>query len=108
MGPRASKAASAHDVSNTECVGHFKELVVVVETYRGACGRKPGLVSTELEAAQGVRPKTLSPLTTRKSAMSKQMVLGLENHTFDIGNVEYASKFKKMVIAIANHIQRGH
>ena len=40
--------------------------------------------------------------------MSKQMVLGLENHTFDIGNVEYASKYKKMVIAIANHIQRGH
>ena len=97
----------AHDVTNTECVEHFKELVGVVETYRGAYGRKPGLVSTELEA-QGVRPKTLSPLTMRKSAMSNQMVLGLENHTFDIGNVEYASKYKKTVSAIANHIQRGY
>ena len=63
----------------------------MVEMYGGAYGRKQGLVSTELEA-QGVRPKTLSLLTTRKSAMSKQMVLGLENHTFHIGNVEFASK----------------
>jgi hypothetical protein len=80
-----------HDVTNTECVEHFKDLVGVVETYGGAYGRKPGLVWTELEA-QGVRPKTSSLLTTRKSAMLKQMVLGLENHTFHIGNVEYASK----------------
>jgi hypothetical protein len=45
--------------------------------------------------------------TTRKSAKPKQKVLGLKNHTFDIGNVEYTSKYKKMVSAIANHIQRG-
>jgi hypothetical protein len=58
------------------------------------------LVSTELTK--------MSPhQTTRKSAKPKQKVLGLKNHTFDIGNVEYTSKYKKMVSAIANHIQRG-
>jgi hypothetical protein len=35
-------------------------------------------------------------------------VLGLENHTLDIGNVECASKYKKTVNAIANHIQREY
>jgi hypothetical protein len=33
-------------------------------------------------------------------------VLGLESHTFDIGNAKYAAKYKKMVDAIANYIQR--
>ena len=33
-------------------------------------------------------------------------VLGLESHTFDIGNTKYAAKYKKMVDAIANYIQR--
>ena len=65
----------------------------------GAYGRKLELVSTELT-------KTSPQQTTRKSAKPKQVV-GLKNHTFDIGNVEYTSKYKKMVIAIANHIQRG-
>ena len=35
-------------------------------------------------------------------------VLGLESHTFDIGNVKYAAKYKKTVDAIANHIQRKY
>ena len=29
-------------------------------------------------------------------------VLGLESHTFDIGNAKYAAKYKKTVNAIAN------
>jgi hypothetical protein len=35
-------------------------------------------------------------------------VLGLESHTFDIGNVKYAAKYKKTVDAIANYIQREY
>ena len=35
-------------------------------------------------------------------------VLGLESHTFDIGNAKYAAKYKKMVDAIAIHIQREY
>jgi hypothetical protein len=35
-------------------------------------------------------------------------VLGLESHTFDIGNTKYGAKYKKMVDAIANHIQREY
>jgi hypothetical protein len=35
-------------------------------------------------------------------------ILGLKNHTFDIGNAKYAAKYKKMVDAIANHIQREY
>ncbi len=35
-------------------------------------------------------------------------MLGLESHTFDIRNAKYAAKYKKMVDAIANHIQREY
>jgi hypothetical protein len=35
-------------------------------------------------------------------------VLGLESHTFDIGNAKYAAKYKKTVNAIANYIQREY
>ena len=35
-------------------------------------------------------------------------VLGLESHTFDIGNAKYAAKYKKTVDAIANYIQREY
>ncbi len=35
-------------------------------------------------------------------------VLGLEGHTFDIGNAKNADKYKKTVDAIANHIQREY
>ena len=35
-------------------------------------------------------------------------VLRLSSHTFDIGNVKYAAKYKKTVDAIANHIQREY
>jgi hypothetical protein len=39
----------------------------------------------------------------RKEFLTK--VLGLESHTFDIGNAKYAAKYQKTVDAIANHIQ---
>jgi len=35
-------------------------------------------------------------------------VLGLERHTFDIGNTKYATKYMKMVDAVANYIQREY
>ncbi len=35
-------------------------------------------------------------------------VLGLESHTFDIGNTKYAAKYKKTVDSIANYIQREY
>ena len=35
-------------------------------------------------------------------------VLGLESHTFDIGNAKYTAKYKRTIDAIANHIQREH
>ena len=33
-------------------------------------------------------------------------VLRLKSHAFDTGNTKYAAKYKKMVNAIADHIQR--
>ncbi len=35
-------------------------------------------------------------------------MLGLETHTFDIGNAKYAAKYKKTVNSIANYIQREY
>jgi hypothetical protein len=43
---------------------------------------------------------------TKKEFITK--VLGLKSHTFNIGNAKYAAKCKKMVNAIANHIQREY
>jgi hypothetical protein len=40
----------------------------------------------------------------RKEFLNK--VLGLESHTFDIGNAKYMAKYQKTVDAIANHIQK--
>ncbi len=34
--------------------------------------------------------------------------MGLETHTFDIGNAKYAAKYQKSVEAIANHIQKEY
>ncbi len=42
----------AHDVTNTEYVENFKALIVIVETYGGAYGRKLGLVATQLNAQE--------------------------------------------------------
>ncbi len=43
---------------------------------------------------------------TKKEFSTK--VLGLETHTFDIGNAKYAAKYKKTVDSIANYIQREY
>ncbi len=42
-----------------------------------------------------------------KKEFSKK-VLGLETHTFDIGNAKYAAKYKKTVNSIANYIHREY
>jgi hypothetical protein len=44
---------------------------------------------------------------TKKEFVTKE-VLGLESHTFDIGNEKYAAKYKKTVDGIANYIQREY
>ncbi len=50
------------------------------------------------------RPMRAAGQPTKKEFVTK--VLGLESHTFDIGNAKYAVKYKKTVDAIANYIQR--
>ncbi len=42
----------------------------------------------------------------RKEFLTK--VLGLESHTFDIGNVKYTAKYQKTVDAFDNHIQKEY
>jgi hypothetical protein len=42
----------------------------------------------------------------RKEFLTK--VLGVESHTFDIGNTKYVAKYQKTVDAIANHIQKQY
>ena len=49
----------AHDVTNTEYVAYFKDLVGVVEMYGGVYGQEPGLVAAEL-VAQGMKPARLT------------------------------------------------
>ena len=43
---------------------------------------------------------------TKKGFVTK--VLGPKSHTFNIRNAKYAAKYKKMVDANANHIQREY
>ncbi len=52
------------------------------------------------------RPMRAAVQPTKKLFVTK--VLGLESHTFDIGNAKYVAKYKKTVDAIANYIQREH
>jgi hypothetical protein len=52
------------------------------------------------------RPMRAAGQPIKKEFVTK--VLGLESHTFDIGNAKYASKYKKTVDAIANYIQRKY
>jgi hypothetical protein len=50
------------------------------------------------------RPTRAAGQPTKKEFVTK--VLGLESHTFDIGNAKYAAKYKTTVNAIANYKQR--
>jgi hypothetical protein len=43
---------------------------------------------------------------SRKELLTK--VLGLESHTFEIGNAKYTAKYQKTVDAINNHIQKEY
>jgi hypothetical protein len=55
---------------------------------------------------KGKRPARRPARPTRKEFVTK--VVGLESHTFDIGNAKYAAKYQKSVDAIANHIQKEY
>jgi len=52
------------------------------------------------------RPMRAAGQPTKKEFVTK--VLGLESHTFDIGNAKYKAKYKKMIDVVANYIQREY
>jgi hypothetical protein len=60
----------------------------------------------KIEGAKKFRRHTRAAGLTKQEFVTK--VLGLESHTFGIGNTKYGAKFKTMVNAIANHIQREY
>ena len=51
----------------------------------------------------GRRPPRQQGGPTKREFTTK--VLGLESHTFDIGNAKYAAKFKKSQDEVANYVQ---
>ncbi len=59
-----------------------------------------------IEGARKYRRPVRAAGPTKKEFSTK--VLGLETHTFDIGNAKYAAKYKKTVNSIANYIQREY
>ncbi len=61
-------------------------------------------VKPKIEGARKYRRPARAVGSTKKEFSTK--VLGLETHTFDIGNAKYAAKYKKTVNSIANYIQR--
>jgi hypothetical protein len=63
-------------------------------------------VKPNIEGARKYRRHARAAGPTKKEFSTK--VLGLESHTFDIGNVKYAAKYKKTVDSIANYIQREY
>jgi hypothetical protein len=60
----------------------------------------------KIEGAKKFRRSTKAARPIKKEFVTK--VLGLEGHTFDIGNTKYVAKYKKTVYAIANYIQREY
>jgi len=62
--------------------------------------------TSKIEGAKKFRRPTRAVGPIKKEFVTK--VLGLESHTFDIGNVKYAAEYKKTVDAIANDIQREY
>ncbi len=57
----------------------------------------------KIEGAKKFRRPTRAVGPIKKEFVTK--LLGLESHTFDIGNAKYAAKYKKTVDVIANYIQ---
>ena len=60
----------------------------------------------KIEGAKKFRRSTRAAGPIKKEFVTK--VLGLEGHTFDIGNAKYVAKYKKTVDVIANYIQREY
>jgi hypothetical protein len=79
------------------------QLVRLVQT-RKEKEKEMSEVKPKIEGARkSHRPtRAVGPIKNKFSTK----VLGLENHTFDIGNAKYAAKYKKTGNAIANYIQR--
>jgi hypothetical protein len=63
-------------------------------------------IKPKIKGARKYRRPTRAVGPIKKEFSTK--VLGLESHTFDIGNVKYAAKYKKTVDSIANYIQREY
>ena len=59
-------------------------------------------VKPKIKGARKYRRPARAAGPTKKEFSTK--VLGLESHTFDIGNAKYAAKYKKTVDSIANYI----
>ncbi len=57
-------------------------------------------VKPKIEGARKYRRHTRAVGLIKKEFSTT--VLGLESHTFDIGNPKYAAKYKKTVSSIAN------
>ena len=60
----------------------------------------------KVEKKGGRRPLRNYGSPTKEEYTTK--VLGLESHTFDIGNAKYAAKYKKTVDAVAKYIQKEY
>ncbi len=60
----------------------------------------------KIEGKRQSRRPARNGAPARKEFVTK--VVGLESHTFDIGNAKYAAKYQKSVDAIANHIQKEY
>jgi hypothetical protein len=60
----------------------------------------------KVEGKRPARRPARSGAPARREFVSK--VVGLETHTFDIGNAKYAAKYQKSVDAMANHIQKEY
>ena len=60
----------------------------------------------KIEGKRQSRRPARNGAPARKEFVTK--VVGLESHTFDIGNAKYAAKYQKTVDAIANHIQKEY
>ncbi len=63
-------------------------------------------VKPNIEGARKYRRPARSAGPTKKEFPTK--LLGLEIHTFDIGNAKYTAKYKKTVNSIANYKQREY
>ena len=63
-----------------------------------------------LEAKPKIEGAKKFRMPARATAPLKEFsakVLGLESHTFDIGNAKYVAKYKKTVDTIVNHTRRN-